>query len=195
MKRFIPLMVVLFLALVLAFLFDDFVRLVIVEPLLLLLWLAGTYLQSLPQFVFWVLFVLVALIILVKSLNLHMSWPHWDRRKEISPSRGYVASWQNQLQRAERQLYFRWQLARSLGKLSQETLTPTDVLNSDEIEPTPDILETLPPEIAAYFQAAPPRKPTAKSRWYKRQSDRMEPALELDPEVVVEYLEKETGWE
>jgi hypothetical protein len=195
MKRFIPLMVVFLLALVLTFLFDDFVRTVIVEPLLLLLWIAGTYLQSLPQFVFWILFVLVALIILVKSLKLTISWPQRDPRKNISAPLGYVAGWQNQLQRADRQLYFRWQLTRSLAKLTQETLTPADLLDSDDTQPSPDIMNTLPPEIAAYFQSAPPRKPAARSRWYKRKSDRMEPALALDPERVVEFLEKETGWE
>lgn len=195
MKRFIPLLIVLLVALVLTFLFDDFVRIVIVEPLLLLLWIAGTYLLSLPQFVFWILFVLVALIILVKSLKLTISWPHRDPRKKISAPLGYVAGWQNQLQRADRQLYFRWQLTRSLAKLSQETLTPTDPFDSEDTQPSPDMMNTLPPEIAAYFQAAPPRKPVARSRWYKRKSDRMEPALELDPEVVVEFLEKKTGWE
>jgi hypothetical protein len=185
MKRFIPLMIVLLLTLVLAFVINDFVRLVIVEPLLLLFWVTGTFLRNLPHLVFWVVFLLVTLNVLLKSLNAKAPLSHRRRKTIVNPSQGYVADWQAQLRRADGQLYFRWHLARSLAKLSQQILTTSDPL-----------MDSLPPEIAAYFQSPAPRKPAARVRWYQRQpDDYKDPALELDPEVVVEYLEKETGWE
>ncbi len=196
MKRFIPLSIVLLITLVLAFLFNDFVRVVIVEPLFLLIWVVTTYLRNLPHFVYWVVFVMVTIIVLFRSLHLRISLPHRARRTvKLRPSRGYVAHWQNQLERADRQLYFRWQLAKSLARMSQQILTTTEPLHPDEANPTPAMLDTLPPEIAAYFQSPPPRKPAARVRWYQRQPENKNEALELDPEVVIAYLEKEMGWE
>lgn len=191
MKRFIPLLIVLLLTLVLALIFEDFVSQVLIGPLLLLLWVVATYLRNLPHFVFWVAFLIITLIVLLRSLNLNFSLPRRKPKTVKSPSRGYVAGWQDQLVLADRQLYFRWQLAKALGKLSQQILT--DPLNMDDAQPTPAMLESMPPEIAAYFRAAPPRKPAAKARWYRRQTERKNPALELDPEVVIAYLEKEMG--
>ena len=193
MKRFIPLSIVLLITLILAFLFNDFVRIVIVEPLFLIIWVVTTYLRNLPHFVYWIGFIIVALIVLIKSLDLRISLPQRRRSVKLGSSRGYVAGWQDQLERADRQLYFRWQLAKSLAKLSQQILT-TDVVHQDEAQPTPAMLETLPPEIAAYFKAPPPRKPAAKVRWYHRQPENKNKALELDPEVVIAYLEEEMGW-
>lgn len=192
MKRFIPLLIVLLLTLVLALIFDEFVSKVLVEPFLLLVWVVGTYSRNLPHFVFWVAFLIVALIVLLRSLHLNFSLPRRRRKMVKSPSQGYVAGWQDQLALADRQLYFRWQLAKALAKLSQQILT-TDVDNQNEAQPTPAMLETLPPEIAAYFKAPPPRKPAAKVRWYHRQPKNNNVALELDPEVVIAYLEKEMG--
>ena len=192
MKRFVPLIVILVLALALAFLLDDFVRQVIVGPLLYALWIGGLILRSLPQFVFWGLFVLVALIIVVRSLDRDFSVQR-RRRRGGRITRGYVASWQRQLRQADAQPYFRWRLARSLAKLSQEIMAPTDPVNPDERQSQAEMMAALPPEIAAYFQAEVPREPAVISRWYRRQPERTSTALDLDPGMVVDYLEKEVG--
>jgi hypothetical protein len=195
MKRFIPLIVILLLALVLAIVFDNFVSQVIVEPLLYITWLIGLILTSMPQFVFWLLFVLAALVILARSFHLDFTASRQSRTQSTRIMQGVITPWQRLLRRAERQPYARRHLASSLAKLSKETLSFTDPLNADDTQSLTAFIATLPPEIAAYFQAELQRKPAGKVPWYKRSPIRREVTPKLDSEMIVEFLEKETAWE
>lgn len=67
-RRLILIIAVVILVLVLAFLLRDFVRQSILLPLIDMGWLVWVGLQTVPQIAFWGFFVLVALIIAIRSL-------------------------------------------------------------------------------------------------------------------------------
>ena len=66
--RFIPLIISLLLAMFLFLLVKDFLRTVILEPLLYVFWFIGLVLESIPQGVIWVGFILVMLIYATQTI-------------------------------------------------------------------------------------------------------------------------------
>lgn len=190
-KRFLPLIGVLGLAAILGFFIKDFVRVVIVEPLLQVFWLVSLFLQSLPQFLFWMLFVLVALIIAVRSLGRGKRVDEPVRRQGGPPG-GPVAVWSRLIQHAEAGGYSKWQLSQSLAKLSWALLGDGERLSAQQIDARIKAGQfDLPPEISAYFQAGMmPYQPVSKlkSRLSLRKSST---PLDLNPEQVIRFLEDE----
>ena len=68
-RRLILIVAVVILVLVVAVLLRDFVRQSILLPLIDLGWLVWVGLQTVPQMVFWALFLLAALMIALRSLR------------------------------------------------------------------------------------------------------------------------------
>lgn len=196
MRRYLPLAVVLLITAVLVVSLDSFFQEMIIQPLLYVLWFGGLVLSTLHQSVFWSLLLLVALVLILRSLGRGASLPVTIPEKRY-PSQGQVRRWMGLLERAENQRFARWNLAQSLRKLAQDTLNPDE--RQGRAKRPVDFEQSLAPDIADYFNAKLPPVQAIPlwQRWPIKPARSSNPVpshpLDLDPEVVVAFLEKETG--
>ena len=182
-KPYILLVFTIFLALVLFFLVRDFLRTVIIGPLLYVIWFVTLIAESIPQGVIWAGFILLMMIIAFVSLR--------KREPEISPAgqpsshnSGQVEKWARLLEFAKKDRFTKWRLANELKRLTRKLLSPLD--DPELIQNHPDI----PVEIIAFFEA---QQPTKRPFWEWLNSSttgETETALDFDPDVVIEFLEK-----
>ncbi len=190
-NRFVPLIVSLLIAVVLVFIVDDFIHQVIVDPLLYVVWFITVFISSLPQQVFWGVFILIALVIAIKSMTREETTRHQAQRPIVT-QRGPVATWYSRLEQAKTQEFSRWRLAQALRKVTWDTLFPDQPLNHLQPEGQRGVAASdLPPEIQAYFEAPMPSSQRFSWLWRWRQSGPHSSALNLNPETVVKYLENE----
>jgi len=191
MRRYLPLGVLILITLVLAVALDNFLRDVILQPLLYAFWIGGLIVASLHQSVFWGVLLVVALLLFVRSLGRGPQKPATVPEKRYA-TQGQVRRWILLLERAENQRFARWNLAQSLRKLAQETLGP-DERDRQAKSRTP-FDQNLPPDIANYFNAKlPPAQSLSLRQRLQTKSSLPSHPLDLNPEVVVDFLEKETG--
>ena len=196
MRRYLPLGIFLLITALLIVVLDNFLQEIIIHPLLYVVWFAGLVLSSLHQSVFWGALLLVALVLILRSLGGGPRVPNTVPEKRY-PSQGQVRRWMGLLERAESQRFARWNLAQSLRKLAQETLKPDERLRQERRRVTFE--HKLTPDIANYFNAKlpPAQSLTLRQRLQTKptRSSHLVPShpLDLDPEVVVAFLEKETG--
>ena len=190
-KRLLPLFIFGVFAVVLYFLIDDFVQQMIIKPVLHVAWLVVFVLESLPQGLFWLAFIVIAIIIANKSFARRSA----DRRssqQSMVVHQGPVATWSGLLERAETRDFSRWRLAQAMRTLTRDVLTPNQDPGSEQLEQTKDqpVID-LPPEIEAYFSAPVPRY--KRFGWLRMRNPSVGSThgLDLDPERVVQYLENE----
>ena len=187
-KRFIPLIITLLIALFLFFLVKDFLRTVILVPLLYVIWFVVLVVESLPQGVIWGGLLLVIAYIAYASLKKDT---HERLHTNQLPYRnsGEVEKWLRFLDQSHIERYTKWRLAMKLKQLTQKLLNP---LEGNVTQRFQDDIE-LPEEIAAFFEA---QQPTIKPFWErfgKKTNSKTDSALDLDTEVVIQYLEKQIG--
>jgi len=185
LKPFIPLILSLLLALVLVFIVEDFVQTVIVAPLLYAIWFVSLIVRSLPQGVLWAGFIFVMLIVsfanLPKGKTPGSSTWHPPARKS-----GQVERWTQLLENTQRTRFSKWRLAQELKRLARNLQSPLDGEGWRSVDRVD--LE-LPSEITAFFEA---RQPSHYPFWKRliSASEETETALDLDPEVVIQFLEE-----
>ena len=114
-SRFLPLIGVLFVASVLIFAIDDFLHKIIVEPFLYILWFISYVLASFPQWAFWAILIIFALLAARKSLG-RDNRPRLQALRPGAHPQGPVATWLVLLEQAETQDFFRWRLAQALSR-------------------------------------------------------------------------------
>lgn len=151
--RFVPLIIMLVISVGLSFWMRDFVRDVIVRPMLMLGWLATMMYNSLSDALLWGLFLFIGGIIALRSL---LGGRRYQRlhRDEGPVAGGAVSDWSRQVQRASESGYAQWRLAQSLGKLSWRLLQDERSKKMRDIEVGLRAQKlVLPPEIQAYFEA------------------------------------------
>ena len=189
-NRFLPLIIVLILAGFLGFLIQDFVREVIVTPFLYIFWYVTLFLKSLPEFLFWGIFILITLIIAIKSLPGPEDIIE-QRRVGKRNQEGSVALWSRLIHHAEKGGYSKWQMAQLLSKLTWDILGDGERLSIQQIDKRLKAGDLdLPPEIKAYFRAGIlPYYPVSRFQHFF-QARREATPLDLDPEEVVRYLER-----
>lgn len=190
-QRFVPLILFLSIAIVLVLIVDDFVQRVIIAPLLGAAWFFTVVLTSLPQFVFWGLFIVVALVIAGKSVGREETSRQQFERAPTS-RHGPVATWSSLLERAKKQDFSRWRLAQAMRKLSWDIHYPDEPVNQHQVDSNrKGSISTLPPDIDAFFDAPMPSYQRFSRFRHLRRAESSSAALDLDPERVVEYLEYE----
>jgi energy-coupling factor transporter transmembrane protein EcfT len=181
------LIISLFVAVVLAFVVDDFVYTVLVAPVLYVFWFVTLVLSSLSQVVYWTALIVVALIVAARSTP-KVKTVRREKQVRLVENQGAVATWTKLLQGAEKSEFFKWRLAQALRRFAQDLLYPRKRESLEGRERSKLLLD-LPPEIEAYFQV---RIPGTQSRfwfWRRRLAGQRPTALDLDPETVVVYLE------
>jgi hypothetical protein len=182
-KRFLPLAISLLAAGVLAFVVEDFVQRALVAPLLYVFWFVALLFSSIPQVLYWAVFIISALVI--ASLSVPRGKPIKSQdQASLSGNRGAVAAWEALLRVSHESGFSRRSLAQALRRLSRDLLFPDEDVSYYEFETRLEQASSaLPPEIATYFQAPMPET----SSWFR--SGSRSHALDLDPEHVVTYLE------
>ena len=187
-KRFLPLAISLLAAGVLAFVVEDFVQRALVAPLLHVFWFVTLLFSSIPQVLYWAVFIISAL--LIASLSVPRGKPIKSQdQASLSGNRGSVAAWAALLRVSRESGFSRRSLAQALRRLSRDFLLPDEHVGYYEFEARLEQTSSaLPPEIVAYFQAPIPE--TSSMFWPGRRLSGSGPhALDLDPEHVVAYLE------
>jgi hypothetical protein len=140
------------LALLLMLSLRGFVRETILIPLSYAVWIAGIFIRSTPQAVFWGLLVAVGLILAIRSLWVVGPPPATAGEGEVRvPRRQRVGFWIFQVYLA-REGYARVRFADFFSRLALETLafregvTPAEAearLQEGELETTPEVLAFL----------------------------------------------------
>ncbi len=192
-KRFLPLALLAIATIVLAFLVEDFVRQVIVVPVLYVGWFFWLILTNLPQWVFWTLLTLGAIVLAARSLS--------GRQREVTrpfypppAGKGPVTTWTQRLNQASSQTSSQWRVSRDLGRFFWETHFPAEPYHVQHfVARLSDSNTKLPANIRDYFLAGAQRPPSARSFLFFRRTPPLPPALALDPEIVVDFLENQFG--
>jgi len=185
LKPFIPLILSLFLALGLVFIVDDFVQTVIVIPLLYTIWFVSLIVQSLPQGILWAGFIFVLLIVSFANLPKGKN-PGSSTWRPLARKSGQVEKWTQLLENTQNTRFSKWRLAQELKRLTRKLQSP---INDDGWRSVDIVDLGLPSEIFAFFEAGQP----SHFPFWKRlisASEETETALDLDPEVVIQFLEE-----
>jgi len=195
-KRLWFLGLILVLAIPLVWVLKDFAREAIATPLLYVLWIGDLFFQSIPQVLFWALFLASALIVAGRSL-IRGKKPAQQEREAETVRKGQVQVLTRWLLLAAQEDYFEWRLARHLGELTSAVLAQRERtavarmrqhLRDGELD--------LPPEVQAYLQTgltvtfSKSGSPFSRLLLRLRSSTR---TAELDPgpENVVQFLENQ----
>jgi len=179
---YIPLILSLLLALVLFFIVEDFVKMVVVRPLLYVIWFVSLIMQSIPQEAIWIGFILLMLLLTYASLTKEKTPRLPIRTLPLTRKLSPFERWARLFENAQNSSLSKWRLSQELKHLTRNVISP----NLDPEDNSRDLSSLdLPAEIRAFFEAQQPSN--------KRLSaihDESETALDLDPEVVIQYLEE-----
>jgi len=131
-NRILALGGLLLIALVLAFVLQDVVRMVVVLPLAYLWWGFSLLYGAIPQVVLW-----IGLIILVASLLLG-SLTSWNTRapleeKEVRTSHGNIEELALVLEKTRDGIYNKWKVANRLGRLARDLLIQRGDRESEKV--------------------------------------------------------------
>lgn len=166
----------------------------LIMPVLFLAWLLGLFFRSVPGWVWWAWFLVLALVFAARSLRTHMKREPTEPLPR-GPAQGAIQVWAGRLRAAEHGGYFRWRLAHDLAELSLQLLSyrKRGDLSRGERSEAIELL-AAPPPIAAYLRmglAAPPwQAQDLRARLARLWQHETEDApLLLDPTTVVQFLE------
>jgi hypothetical protein len=176
-----------------AFLIQDFVRQALLYPLIYLVWSLRLIYEGIPGVVWWGILLVLLSLLALRSLS---------RKNEPAPGAVEITgqnlsrpqAWMRWIKRRDQGDYFKWQLAREIS-----TLALAGLANRDRLTPAGAREELLagrlhlPPHIQAYLVAG--SLPNSYSQYMEMKSNLRipgaVPALELEPEEIIAFLEAE----
>ena len=185
---------VLLLAIPLVLILRDFTQDVLLIELLRVVWAVHLLLASLPQLPLWLFFVLIVLLIAVRSL-IRGRRPQPEAPEADAEFQGRVSDLARQLYRVAEGEYFRWTFSRYLGTLAVDVLAHQQRITPEEITQR---LRTerlhAPPEIEAYLRHGLVPMPTLSVSPLARLRQLLSPGaqaalLDRDVETVIRFLE------
>lgn len=174
-----------------AYLLQDLVRDYLLTPVVFAYRILRLLVNALPQGIFWALFVIIGVLIALNSLYLKT-----QTSREVSKSREKVESraWQfsKWITGAPKSEYSRWMLARQLSALACEVLMYRQRLSADEVAIYVRRNQgKIPAKVRDYILAGievPSFRHYSEMAQQLRRDFKDSP-LDLDPEVVIAYLE------
>ncbi len=184
----------LILVIILGMALQGVARTSIVMPLLYLAWLADLVFRSVPGWLWWGWFLIIALVIAGRSLRTRPR-PEPIERPDLHLTAGAIRSWMGRIEASEHGEYFRWRLARDLAALALEFLAYRDRAGVAPRDRSQYIeLLDAPPAITAYLQsglATPPWQPhDLRSRLaHLRHPARDHSPLNVEPVLIAQFLE------
>jgi hypothetical protein len=209
-RRMLLLAIALLLIVGLGWLLRDFVRDSILLPLINLMWVIWVLIQSIPQFVFWGLFLLLALVVAARSLIASqpvaaVGGGMWTpRRSNLSRYR----FWQRGLESMHGNSFSRERIVRELQLLTLQVLAEHDRVPLDEMRSRllngqldlsgeePAIRSLLEASQARGLFAEPSDRPRGLLAWLASlfgRAPKSELVHQIDVPAIVAWLEKETG--
>lgn len=196
-RLWIPLALILALALPLAILLQDITREIIVVPISYILWIGGLVLKSLPPAFYWILFLFIGVRIAIVSLR-----PKKRAKESLRPPTpsfpGPVSVWVRRLRLTQLGRYSRWRLAHYLGELSADLLAyegrltvgeSRERLRDEEIAASPEVRRYL--RLGLNPQTLPSRNLLTRLKASLGLDEDSQPSLDLDPEEIVQFLEEQ----
>ena len=169
----------------LTLLLREWVRDVILTPILFLLWLGGLMIRSTPQWIFWGVFLVLALLILANSLITgKIRVQNVDRAEPERPRRAPVLFWARQIRWGARRDFSAMGNADPLRRLVLEAIVFQERLSLTEVEERLESGELdVPPAIRVYLQRKPAPEPFSPvslwGRLWQRWSDLRQQAYTL----------------
>ena len=106
-------------ALVIAIFLRDAVEQLIILPAAYILWWLGALYRFVPQPVLWFLVVLAMLYLTLESIAGKFDWP-FRRKKQNQAVLGPLGEFASQIERKAGGIYFKWQVARTLGEIAMD---------------------------------------------------------------------------
>ncbi len=178
----------------LAVLFRDMARQIVVLPALYLFWLLGLLGRSIPQALIWGIFVIVALRVAVGALLVrrrrietlphHHGTEHWGRAR----------TWSKWVELSAHGGYDRRRLARQLSELALAVLAQREYLPPDQARAALEAgTLAVPPAVRAYLLAALATPPARRLAWLRERLWGRPNSLELETAEIVRFLENATG--
>lgn len=165
-----------------------------VMPLLYAAWLADLFFRSVPGWLWWAWFLVIALVLAARSLRTRAG-ADLVERGDRRLTEGVIHGWIARIQSAGQGDYFRWRLARDLAELGLQFLAYRDRGDLGQRDRSQYVeLLNAPPEIQAYLRTgltAPPWQPQdLRSRLARlwRPTTKDSP-LEIEPAVIAQFLE------
>ena len=148
----------------------DWVRDVILTPILFLLWLGGLLIRSTPQWVFWAVFLVLALLILANSFAPGKRLDqNVERAEPERPRRERVLFWAKQIHWRARRDFSPMGSAEPLRKLILEALAFQERLSIAEVEQRLESGELdVPPAVRMCLQHRPTSEPYSPVSFWGR---------------------------
>ena len=178
--------------LLVAYLLMDSVRMYLLEPMIFAFRIERLIYEALPQAFWWGIFLLILVVIALRSLRLEPV-AFYRKRSKLKERPSRAQTWRRMVSGTAHGNYSRWLLAREIAELTlrvvahQERITRGQArtqLKSGRIQ--------LPPGIHEYILMgldAPSFRQYTDFLAYLR-SNRQSAHLELDPEIIIKYLEE-----
>jgi hypothetical protein len=175
----------------LAFLIQDYVRELLIYPLVYLYWSLRLVYEGVPGVIWWGLAIALLLLLALKSLS--------RREPRLQPAEEFAGhslsrpqSWMQRIKKTRHGDYFKWQLAREIGQLALASIANHERLT---LEQAREKLSTgqldLPAPIHAYLSAGALSK--SYGHYTQTESQLRLPGttspIDLDPQEIVSYLE------
>jgi hypothetical protein len=178
---------VLLAAGLLAFFLQGIVRFILVTPLADLWWMLTVFYRSIPQTACWLMLLVLAVMIAVGSLSglFNGGQPKRSRHRH---DRGPVEDLAWFIGQKKRSRYFRWHVARQLGRLAAEILARSDQPADGSIPNTLAGKEWQPPDAIQRYLEAGLKRYESPGRGVEGMMHK-DQTLEVDPQDVVAYLE------
>ncbi len=184
-QRLILIGLVVGLAALIALLARGLVREIVVVPLLYLIWLIQVLLDSVPQLALWILLVVVAGIMALRSLSWGPTLLSFTRSEH--GSRGRVETWLRLLGLAARDDYSRWRLAQRLATLVAEALAERERLEPRQVrQQIEEGAYVIPVDVRAYLCAGMSGHRPQPHGW----GHPARGPLDIDPARVITVIEQ-----
>lgn len=177
-------------AALLAFPLRGAVNQLIVLPLAYLLYALELLYLSLPQMIWWIIIVALALIILGGSLLIEIKLPGRAMKPERI-ERGSVETLASAIKKSRRGTYFKWLVANFLGRLAYQIIVQREhgrarsvfaPLDAEGWDPSPEVRAYLEKGFHGSFTELPPRRLFSLTPVERT-------VLDHDPAEVIEFLE------
>jgi hypothetical protein len=201
LTRLLPVVLILLLAGLSALLFGEYLHQTVLVPLAYLIFLAGEFLNSLPQVLWWVLLLVLMLVLIARSYSV------WAAASEEQPQARPIRplsraeEWTQLASQARRGGYLERQYRRRVGGLALDILAQQrrmerksleGLLRSGELNLPPHLRRSLIEALEGTPQA---EKPQPRLPGWGRPSQTDRPA-QADPLLeLLSFLEKEIGTE
>ncbi len=191
-KKLYLLIPLIALALIIAFPLQSVIRDVIIKPLLYLGWGIGILFRSVPQF--WVWLILMGIIFFILLSPFIEDLPRWKKKeKALPPELGPIEKLAETLDASNKGVYFKWAVANRLGKIVSNWLLYSNRVDQRwQAKNLARLGWDVPPEIYNYLDVGlngsfadypRPRIPFIQKR--------AKTPLDIDPNIVLNYLENE----